>query len=192
MNIVLFDFDGTLTKKDSFLEFIKFSVGKRKFYLGLMALLPTILLYKLGFIKNYCAKLEILNYFFKDKSIFYKKTNSFKKEIYRILRDEMYERLKWHKKNEDLVVIVSASLRCYLKDWCKEEGIELIATEIEFADGKITYKTKNCYGKQKVVRIREKYDLDKYDEIFAYGDSKGDLEMLNLADNAFYRGEIYK
>jgi len=190
MNIALFDFDGTLTKKDSFLEFIKFSVGKRRFYLGLIVLLPIILLYKLGFMKNYRAKLKVLNYFFKDKRLFYKKVDSFKKEIYKILRNEMYKRLKWHKKNEDLVVIVSASLRCYLKDWCKEEDVELIATEIEFIDGKIVYKTKNCYGAEKVARLREKYDLDKYDKIFAYGDSSGDLEMLKLADVAFYRGKI--
>ena len=47
--------------------------------------------------------------------------------------------------------------------------------------------TKNCYGQEKVNRIKESYDLSKYDLIYAYGDSRGDKEMLELANNSFYK-----
>lgn len=49
------------------------------------------------------------------------------------------------------------------------------------------FATPNCYGAQKAIRIKARYDLAKYDEIYAYGDSKGDREMLALATHAFYK-----
>ncbi|KAA8711021.1 haloacid dehalogenase-like hydrolase [Helicobacter canis] len=49
------------------------------------------------------------------------------------------------------------------------------------------FATPNCYGEQKAVRIKARYDLSRYEEIYAYGDSKGDTAMLALATHAFYK-----
>lgn len=38
--IVAFDFDGTITNRDTLLEFIKFAKGKTAFYLGFLLHLP--------------------------------------------------------------------------------------------------------------------------------------------------------
>ena len=69
------------------------------------------------------------------------------------------------------------------------KGIELIATKLEFKAGKLTGKfaTNNCYGAEKSHRIKELFDLELYDYIYAYGDSRGDKEMLALADESFYK-----
>jgi phosphoserine phosphatase len=48
-------------------------------------------------------------------------------------------------------------------------------------------KTKNCYGPEKVRRIREVIDTDEYSTIYAYGDTRGDKEMLELANFKFYK-----
>lgn len=45
----------------------------------------------------------------------------------------------------------------------------------------------NCHGIEKVNRIRNAVDLSNYDDIYAYGDSKGDSGMLDLATRRFYR-----
>ena len=45
----------------------------------------------------------------------------------------------------------------------------------------------NCYGIEKVNRIKEEYDLDEFKNIYVYGNSKGDREMLNLGTHKFYK-----
>ncbi len=71
----------------------------------------------------------------------------------------------------------------------EENGLELIATKFEIENNKISGKllTKNCYGQEKVNRIRKQYNLNDYNHIYAYGDSKGDKEMLELANFSFFK-----
>ena len=47
--LALFDFDGTLTKKDTMFEFIRFSKGNLMLLIGLIISFPILVLYKLGF-----------------------------------------------------------------------------------------------------------------------------------------------
>jgi phosphoserine phosphatase len=61
---------------------------------------------------------------------------------------------------------------------------------VEVIDGRITgrFKTKNCYGPEKVNRIKAVLKGPREDyEIFAFGDSRGDREMLNFADQGFFK-----
>jgi HAD superfamily phosphoserine phosphatase-like hydrolase len=86
-------------------------------------------------------------------------------------------------------VVVSASVECWLGPWCDKNGLDLIGTQLEIKDNRVTGKllSKNCYGKEKVNRIRERYDLNSFDFIYAYGDSRGDDEMLELAQEKYYK-----
>ena len=102
------------------------------------------------------------------------------------------ERIRWHQNGGDTVVIVSACPRQILEPWCHAINADIIATEIETDQrSRITGKIagKNCWGQEKVSRIRARYALKDYDGIFAYGDSKGDLPMFELADQGkrFYK-----
>jgi phosphoserine phosphatase len=65
----------------------------------------------------------------------------------------------------------------------------LIGTKLEVKDGILTGQlaTKNCYGSEKVRRIREIYNIDECEHIYAYGDSRGDKELLDFADESFYQ-----
>lgn len=47
--------------------------------------------------------------------------------------------------------------------------------------------TKSCYGIEKEHRIKEAYMLTSYEHVYAYGDSRGDREMLSLADTKEYK-----
>ena len=111
------------------------------------------------------------------------------KQIANITRPKAIEKIKWHQQQGHEVVIVSASMECWLKAWCQKNTVELIATQLEIKNNKITGKflSKNCHGIEKVNRIKETYDLSQYDYIYAYGDSRGDKEMLALADESFYK-----
>lgn len=193
-NLALFDFDGTLTTKDSLGEFIKFAVGDIKFYLGLMKFLPTFLKWQLGIIKNYEAKEKLFKLFFEDMSEeeFQNFAHEFStKHLHKIQRQDAYEMFLKHIKAGDRVLIVSASMKSWLEPWCKNHEVELLSTELDFKDGKVSgnFATKNCHGQEKVDRIKTHLNLDDYEIIHAYGDSSGDIEMLELADVKYYKGK---
>lgn len=192
MQLALFDFDGTITTKDSLADFIQYAVGKPKYYLGLLKLSPTLLAYILKITPNYVAKEKMMSHFFKDwnNHVFAELADSYSlNKIDNITRFVAIQKLKWHQSQNHQVVIVSASIDYWMQKWCQKHNIELIATELEIQNGRLTGKfiTKNCHGVEKVNRIKEKYDLSKYHVIYAYGDSKGDKDMLSLADKPYYK-----
>lgn len=192
MKIAFFDFDGTITTSDSFIKFIRFVVGDIRFILGMTVLSPMLVAYKLRLIPNYTAKQAVLSYFFKGMSEaqFQSTARDYSlKNIDAILRPKAMEKIAWHKEQEHKIVVVSASIESWLKPWCNQHGLDLIATKLEIKEGIVTGKllTKNCYGMEKVRRVKERYNLDDYDHIYAYGDSRGDKELLELADEGFYQ-----
>ena len=184
--LVIFDFDGTLTTKDSLNEFLRFSTSKKDYFFKMTLFLPTYLLYKVGIIKNDIAKQKLIKSFFAsmDEKSFKKLAKDFSKELRTILRNDIYSKFQKHKSDGDDVVVVSASFECWLKPWCEAEGVELLSTKLEFKDGILTGKflNENCYGEQKVKRVKESYELDSYDEIISYGDSKGDEYIFAMSD----------
>ncbi len=192
MTLSLFDFDGTITTDDSLIKFIRFAVGDAKFIWGMILLSPMLAAYKLKLIPNYKAKQYMLSYFFKGMSEekFMQVANEYSlKHINTILRPKAMEKIAWHKEQGHKIVIVSASIECWLKPWCDKHNLDLIATKLEIEDGIITGKflSKNCYGIEKANRVNEVYNLGNYDHIYAYGDSHGDKELLALADESFYK-----
>ncbi|PAF46403.1 hypothetical protein BKH41_09235 [Helicobacter sp. 12S02232-10] len=193
MNIAFFDFDGTISKKDSLFLFVRFLVGKKRFYFGILKNLHILLGFKFGILGNSFAKEMLSRYFFAGyaKKDFLKKCEEFLPVLRVTLKDSALQRIRWHQDCGDKVVLVSASFEEYLKPLCDELNIQCIGTILEVCEGKLSGKfvTLNCYGEQKVKRIKENFDLNHYHKIYAYGDSLGDREMLDLAleENRFYR-----
>ncbi|MGE0560393.1 MAG: HAD family hydrolase [Flavobacteriales bacterium] len=189
--IVFCDFDGTITTKDSFAEFIKFYTSPAYFYFGIIINAPTLVLYKLGLISNQTAKETLTRFYFKREGVlvFSEKAKHFSlNNIDNIIIPNAINKLKAYQDNGDKVVIVSASFSYYLKPWCINNGFELLATELEEQNEKITGKFlgKNCYGEEKLKRIYLSYDISNH-EIHVYGDTKGDFPMMRIANKSFYR-----
>lgn len=192
MKIAFFDFDGTITTDDSLLKFIRFVVGDFRFLFGVGVLSPILAAYKLKLIPNYRAKQKMLSWFFKgiSEQEFKNIANQYSlNHIDKILRPKAMERIAYHKRQGHKIVLVSASIECWLEPWCKKNDLELIATKLEISDSVVTGNllSKNCFGIEKVNRIKEKYNLDEFEYIYVYGDSSGDKEMLELADEKYYK-----
>ena len=192
MKIAFFDFDGTITKDDSTAKFIRYFVGDLLFIKGVIILLPMIIAYKLKIVTNNEIKRRLITYFFKgiDIKYFTEKAKEFSLNmIDPLIRKKALDRISWHKSNGDELVIVSASINLWLLPWCEKNKISLIATELEIINNKITGNLipTNCFGPEKVKRILKSYDLLDYDCIYAYGNSRGDHEMLELATEKFYK-----
>ncbi|MGZ3940205.1 MAG: HAD-IB family phosphatase, partial [Flavisolibacter sp.] len=107
----------------------------------------------------------------------------------KLVRTKALDEIARLKAQEIMVVIVSASPENWIEKWTNQLGLELIASRLEIRDGKVTGKLlgKNCHGYEKVVRIKQLYDLSNYNIVAAYGDSQGDKAMLALAEHAYYK-----
>jgi HAD superfamily hydrolase (TIGR01490 family) len=190
--IAFFDFDGTITTRDTLLEIIKYKHGKTKFYLGFLLHSPYLVAYKAGIISNQTAKEKVLKLFFGRMTVdqFRQCCESFAAEkIPGLLRKKALKEIEQLKKAGAEVVIVSASPENWLQPWCATLNLPLLATQLEVSKEKITGKIKgnNCHGEEKVRRIKEAYDLSAYKEVYCYGDTSGDKPMLALATHAFYQ-----
>ena len=85
------------------------------------------------------------------------------------------------------VVIVSASIDNWVQPFCPQ--VTVLGTQIEVIDGRLTgrFLTNNCYGQEKVNRLLTLYPDRSTYHLIAYGDSRGDQQLLAFADEAHYR-----
>jgi phosphatidylglycerophosphatase C len=190
--IAFFDFDGTITTKDTLLEFIKYCKGSLQFYVGFLLHSPWLVAYKINIISNQKAKEKVLRYFFKNTSedVFRDHCSAFAtKVIPQLIRPKALDEIRKLQAAGITVVIVSASPENWVMKWAEMLSVQTIATRLVIENGRITgdISGKNCHGEEKVNRIREQYSLEAYEDIYAYGDSGGDKPMLQLAKHKFYK-----
>ena len=190
--VAAFDFDGTITSRDSLPIFILFAVRAGRLLAGGLQSIPYILLYKLKFIPNYKAKEQLFKAFFAGMPVdlFNELATKFSMRIDKIVNPIALEKIKWHQTMGHEVVIVSASPENWIRPWADQNGIKIVlSTKLQTNDGIITgrFLSKNCHGAEKVARLLERYPDRSHYELYAYGDSSGDKELLELADHAFYR-----
>ncbi len=190
--IAAFDFDGTLTQKDTLLDFLFFSFGKKRTFAGMILLSPILFLYKVGLIGNEKAKQRLFAHFFRGMKtdIFKTLCQSYADRIHCILKKDAFEKMQEHQSSGHLVVIVSASPENWIIPWATSVSINrVLATQIETDHGVVTgrFKSKNCYGREKVNRFLAAYPDRRNYQLYAYGDSNGDKDLLSIADFAFFK-----
>lgn len=182
-NVVFFDFDGTLTRRDTLFPFLKFLVGVRRFYLYVFLLAPVLIAYGVGFLKNDIAKKIVIGKFlkgFSKKQLLEKGCEFSNTRLDEFLRPEGVSILKQHLVAGDVCVLVSASLDLYLTPWSKKNGFTYSLTT-QYLGGK-NIIGRNCYGAEKVNRIKKAQLHNTQTHRIAYGNSKGDYPMLKWAD----------
>lgn len=190
--LVLFDFDGTITTKDTLLEFLIFYRGQLRFLWGMFLLSPVIASYLLKLIPNWKGKQTCLRYFLGGENLrdFTKKCYEFSEKVLpKLIRPGAVQAIQAYKNEGAQVAVVSASAENWVGPWCEKNGLICIATQLEVEDGKITGYLcgANCYGPEKVKRIEKQFLLSDYNEIVAYGDSSGDKEMFSIAHQYHYK-----
>ena len=192
MKLAIFDFDGTVTTRNSFADFIRQTHGIGRALWGLVVLSSVLVAYILRFIPNWQAKQKVFAHFYKgwEKERFEAAAGEYALEkLPAIVRPGAFQRVEWHKEQGHRIGIVSASFENYLKPWCETHGFDLLATRVEVKDDKLTgqFASKNCCGEEKVNRIKEAYRLDDFEFIYAYGDSRADKSLIKIADEFRYR-----
>ena len=162
-----FDFDGTLTRRDTLLEFIRFAKGTKAFALCFLRFSPLLVLMKIGLYPNWKAKQRVFAYCFKGmaETDFNALCARFAKEKAALLRPKGMQRVADVLAGGGKAVIISASLN----NWVGR------------------FATKNCYGREKVNRLLQLYPERSEYRLVAYGDSRGDTELLDFADESHYK-----
>lgn len=190
--LALFDFDGTITKQDTLFQFTRFFVGNRRYFLGLSLLSIPLAINRLSLLSSQKTKEIFLTHFYKDikRSEFHEKCVLFSSMVLsKSIWPKALEAINNHKKLGHYIYIVSASPYEWIQPWASQFNINVIATQLEIKDERLTGKISglNCNGPEKVNRIKEIIDLNQFDKIIAYGDSKGDRAMMDLAHDKFYK-----
>ena len=189
--ILFSDFDGTLTTTDSMMSIIIYQRGKLGLAISLLRIMPWLILMFMGRYSNQRTKERLLHNCFgkMTEEEFNDFCQSFADSHRHILRKSVYDRLIEAKKNGDEVVVVTASPENWVSRLVPE--FKVLGTRMEF-NPRFTgrFLTPNCYGQEKVNRILQAYPELKTDRniyhITAYGDSRGDKEMLAFADEPHY------
>lgn len=193
----LFDFDGTITSADTLLCFIRHACGWRRFAAGFLHFSPLLVLMKLHLYPNWRAKERLFAWFFggMSEADFNSACSDFAARNGKLLRPAAATLLGWLLESGEQVCIVSASIDNWVRPFFNGIAPQaklrptIIGTQVEVADGRITghFLTPNCYGAEKVKRVQALFPNRNDYEITAFGDSRGDKEMLSYADERHYK-----
>jgi phosphatidylglycerophosphatase C len=192
MNLALFDFDGTITTRELFPDFIRRVVPPGRLALGKAVLGPLVIGYRMGLVSGTTVRARIADFAFRGRPVdeIAQAGERFVEEVVaHALRPEAMARIDWHRAQGDTVVVVSGAFDVYLSHWCTWHGLEWMCSALESREGVLTgrYLGAQCVGVEKARRVRERFELASYPVVYAYGDTKEDLELLALAHRRVYR-----
>lgn len=194
--IVVFDFDGTLTTSDTLIALLRYARGTTFFVLSLLLFAPLLVLMKLHLADNGRTKERLFGFYFSGMPV-----TAFDTLCRRFVR-ERGERLcrpaTWHALTQalqagDEVAVVSASIDNWVAPFFEGMAVRVIGTQVATENGLLTgrFTTPNCYGAEKVRRLKAALPVLRQQRtecfLVAYGDSRGDREMLAFADEEHYK-----
>jgi phosphatidylglycerophosphatase C len=185
--VAAFDFDGTITRRDSLVPFLVTVAGRTAVLRALGAESPSLARAAAGRGDRDAAKERVLTRVLAGRAhadieaagrVF---ANSL---VDAAVTPQARERITWHHREGHEVVIVSASLDVYLEPVARSLGVgQVLSTSLDVDEhGRCTGRLQgaNCRGPEKAIRLRTLIGDDTV-ELWAYGNSSGDAEMLALA-----------
>ncbi len=190
-SLVAFDFDGTLTTRDSFTAFLAWRAGPIRYALGLFRLIPALGFYVVrrdrGRLKAAAVR-EFLSGMTPDALA--QAAEAFADaKILTLLRPDALSTWRRWKDSGCTMLIVTASPELVVQPFAVRLGADgLIGTRLKISDqGQVTgaLEGANCRGAEKVRRITSQFGTQSL--AAAYGDTPGDHEMLHMASVRGYR-----
>jgi len=190
--VVAFDFDGTLTVKDSYTAFLRWRTPTGAWLLGGLRLVPAALSYLFhrdrGRIKAAATKVYLAG-------VSRERLEADAREFAglhsrSLLRPDAVIAWKRWRKERVRLVIVTASPDVVVAPFARGLGADdLLGTPLQFDErGRVTgaFAAPNCRGPEKVARLRAAFGPDLRVRA-AYGDTSGDTEMLGIAEEPYFR-----
>lgn len=187
--IAVFDFDGTISDRDSLLAFIQHTHGFLGLCWGFLLHLPFLIMYLLGRYPNDRFKEKIFTHFYAGKTeedLAQAGEQFCRQKLPTMIYAGAWQQLQWHQNLGHRIIILTASSAIWLKAWCDAHHFELIATTFATKDGRYTGKIaeKNCYGEEKATRIALLLAQCPDHHVHGYGDRASDQAFLQYCDDA--------
>ncbi len=190
-DVAAFDFDGTVIRGGSVFGFLVAVAGRRKATFAAVGLLPRLA--HAAVVGGGAADRTKERLFERvlagvGPGHLDRVAHVYAEHLFDRVRPEMAERVGWHRERGDAVVIVSASPEVYVGLVGRRLGVDgVLATRLAVGDdGRLTggYDGANCRGEEKIRRLRRWIDRSAIAAagLWAYGNSRGDLSMLEAAD----------
>ena len=193
VQVAAFDFDGTLTRSDSVVPFLRRVAGRRKLVVQLARHAPSAIV---AIARHDRDRLKALATRAAFRGVPRSRVDALALEFGRTiavrgLRDDVVARLGWHLEQGHRVVIVSASYEPYVRVVGGALGVtDVVATRLAVDDADVCtgeLEGANCRAAEKVHRLEQwlsQRGFARVDvELWAYGDSAGDRELLAYADH---------
>jgi phosphatidylglycerophosphatase C len=190
--IVAFDFDGTLTIKDSFTAFLRWRAGPVGFYAGLIRLVPAVArwLVQRDFTRLKSATVDVYLAGLPREVLDQSAAEFAARVAPSLFRPDALEVWRRHRQEGAQLVIVTASPEAVVAPFARILGADLLIGSRLIYDAQDRVGPgldgRNCRGPEKVVRLRQALGPDVRIAA-AYGDTDGDREMLAMADEGFMR-----
>jgi len=186
-----FDFDGTLTYKDTMFMYLRF-YDSAKFRIQFLVHIPLFILLKLKLADTEKVKKSFIGSILKGQkeTVMKEKSKRFFETHYpKIVRENALDFIKNIDKETTESLLVTASLDIWAQPFADAFKMELVSTKAEFKNGVFTgnFIGRNCNGKEKLERIKKEISVEKYDKIIAFGDTSGDRPMLSWANEGHYQ-----
>ncbi len=192
--LVAFDFDGTITDRDSLQDFIRRMRGWPICIRAYLVCVPRALYWDRGPQRRQAIKHRFLRSALGglSRAQVQALADAYVRDyVPQIVRPEMMERVRVHRERGDTVVLVSASPSIYLQPWAQAQGmVQVLATELAFdgQKGCVGMSSANCWGQEKVNRLEVWLGVKPVELDMAYGDSPGDAQMLAHTRQPWLRG----
>ena len=181
--VAAFDFDGTITRRDTLLPFLRqYGLGKLS-----KATCKTLLGLRNGDIRNALKKNTLTELFGGYPTAQLEiEGETYASTIPNLYRREILKRIEFHRHQGHQLVLVTGSLGCYARPAGEALGFDhIIAVEMMSSQGYLTGEMDgvNVRGPEKARRLK-RFLKNESVGLWAYGNSSGDREMLEMADHA--------
>ena len=188
--LVAFDFDGTLTTTDSFTAFLKWRVGAFTYYMDMIRLMPAAARYLFNRDKGKIKSAAIRVYL---RGVPRKMLEEEAAEFASVaapmlLRPDALKVWRRHRNDGARMVIVTASPEEVVAPFARGLGADLlIASQLAYDSGDRVgagLYGRNCRGPEKAFQLKSVFG-ENVQLAAAYGDTDGDNQMLDLAEQKF-------
>jgi phosphatidylglycerophosphatase C len=185
--VAAFDFDGTITRRDTLIPFLRRAAGEARTARALLALSVRITLAMAGAGSRDAAKEQLLRRLLAGRPVAALEEVAESFADYAVghsLRRETLVHIERHRAAGHELVVVSASPELYVAPVARRLGFAAaLGTRLEVGpDGRLTGRLagRNCRGPEKVRRLQD-WLGEEACTVVAYGDSRGDRELLAFA-----------
>jgi HAD superfamily phosphoserine phosphatase-like hydrolase len=193
--VVAFDCDGTLIRGDATRCFLLLLRGPFGLLADSCRLAPQFLAWRLGRCSTAVLKEAVLNQALMGAPIGRRQQalRQLPEHLLAQLRPQAVARLRWHQQQGHRCLIITASLEPLIAPLANALGLELIATGCsELLNvgpcSPLRLTTANCKGIEKVRRLEQHLGIQPpSDQLEAYGDSRGDRELLQASARPHWR-----